>query len=229
MGIFTRKKKMEGINSVGFVLFVVVGLSFAQQKCCYPNQFEALDGQVVGTVTSGKGVVLLESIQFAFDYTNKRVGQLAGIQFEGQIYNYLIIIDYNKRVEYIIQEKLKTCQKIALPAVNMTNCIPSDALYTNSFYVGDHKMTVDAFSVSVKQEPLEGNTLFSVSRGDCIPNSVTFFGTQGQTPLLTVAGFVNYTEGIQDPSKYFTVPTYCNQPFSQEPKMYNSILHKIFG
>jgi hypothetical protein len=178
-------------------------------------------------MSAGSSVAILESIQFAFDYSNRRVGQIAFIQDGTQVYTYNIIVDYNNLTEYIIQAHTKTCQKMPLPAgATMSRCVPDDATYESSFYVGDNKMTADTFTYSVKEGVVSGTAILSVSKGDCIPYSVTFLGQQQGTPLMTVAGFVNYTAGIQDPAKYFTVPQYCSeQSINQAPKMYNSFIH----
>ncbi|XP_022102195.1 development-specific protein LVN1.2-like [Acanthaster planci] len=215
------------VKSVFLLLLVVVATSLAQKKCCFPKEFEALDGQVVGTISAGKPVAVLESIQFAFDYFNQRAGEFAFIQDGAEVYMYQIIVDYKAQTEYIIQAHTQTCQKIPLPAgTNMSHCVPDDATYESSFYVGDNKMTADSFTYSLKQGVVAGNVILSVSKGDCIPYSVTFFGQHQGTPVLQVTGFVNYTSGIQDPARYFTVPEYCmEQSFSQAPKMYNSFIH----
>ncbi|XP_038058760.1 uncharacterized protein LOC119730043 [Patiria miniata] len=104
-----------------------------------------------------------------------------------------------------------------------------DADYVSTYYFGDYLMMADSFSYAVKEGALEGTAIFSVSKGDCIPTSVTFMGAQQGTPVLEVAGFVNYTYGIQNPAKYFTIPDYCSQQASSpEPRQYNSFIHRFF-
>ncbi|XP_038059481.1 development-specific protein LVN1.2-like isoform X2 [Patiria miniata] len=217
------------VKAVLVLILAVVATSVAQKKCCFPDQFETLDGQVVGTLSQGSFVAIIESVQLAFDYMNQRAGQIALIQDGSMVYEYHIIVDYSKQVEYIINTQIKTCQMLPLPAgTNMSHCIPDDADYVSTYYLGDYLMMADSFSYAVKEGALEGTAIFSVSKGDCIPTSVTFMGAQQGTPVLEVAGFVNYTYGIQNPAKYFTIPDYCSQASSPEPRQYNSFIHRFF-
>ncbi|XP_038059121.1 ependymin-related protein 1-like isoform X2 [Patiria miniata] len=202
------------VKSVLFLLLVAVALSQAQKKCCFPDQYESMDGQITGLVQSGQGTVQLASAQIAFDYTNRRLGEIVTVQ--GSMYQE--VFDYNKGVLYVINLTMKTCQKVPLPTMQMQHCVPSNATYVGSFYAGDHKLNADTFSYSINEGSAVGNVTLSVSKDNCIPFSQTFVGSSGGNQMLTVAGFVNYTPGIQDPSKYFTIPNYCPAFLTPEPK-----------
>ncbi|XP_038059727.1 development-specific protein LVN1.2-like [Patiria miniata] len=202
------------VKSVLFLLLVVVALSQAQKQCCHPDQFEAMDGLITASVQSGQGMVQTTGIQFAFDYTNRRLGEL--LQMSGSMYQY--VLDYNKGVIYVINLTMKTCQKSPLPTMQMQHCVPSNATYGGSFYAGDHKLNADTFSYSVNDGSNVGNVTLSVTKDNCIPFSETFIGSSGGIQTLTVGVYVNYSPGIQDPSKYFTIPNYCPTFFTPEPK-----------
>ncbi|XP_022102237.1 ependymin-related protein 1-like [Acanthaster planci] len=201
------------IKPVLFLLLVAVALGEAQKKCCFPDQFEIVDGQIVGFVQSGQGTAVTQSSQAAFDYTNRRTAAL--LQSSGS--RYQTITDYNKAVMYTINLTLKTCQKTALPSRTMDHCVPSNATYNGPFYLGDNKLTGDSFSFSLNVEGDVVNGTLSVTEGDCIPVGETLFGTFGGRQTLILAGYVNYSPGIKDPSKYFNVPSYCSTgSFSSE-------------
>ncbi|XP_038059119.1 development-specific protein LVN1.2-like isoform X2 [Patiria miniata] len=202
------------VKSVLFLLLVAVALSQAQKKCCFPDQYESMDGLITATVQSGQGMAQTLGVQFAFDYTNRRVGEF--FQLSGSMYQY--VLDYNKGIMYVINLTMKSCQKSPLPIKQMQHCVPSNATYGGSFYAGDHKLTADTFSYPVNEGQVAGNVTLSVTKDNCIPFSLSFIGSMGGNSMLSVSGYVNYSPGIQDPSKYFTIPNYCPTFFTPEPK-----------
>ncbi|XP_038059860.1 development-specific protein LVN1.2-like [Patiria miniata] len=212
------------IKSVVFLLLVVVATSYAQTKCCCPDQFEMNEGVEVGMSQAGKGSAVFESVRLAFDYTNKRIGEIGTVIIDGEASQVQVILDYNKGVGYSIDLKTKQCQKMPVPGP-MLHCVPDNATYQETVYLGDHKLTVDSFGISFKT----GTASLSVSKTDCIPNSFNVIGQFGETALLAVTGFYNYSQGIKNPSKYFTVPDYCPKSFTEEPVFGNRPSYKLFS
>ncbi|XP_022102235.1 development-specific protein LVN1.2-like [Acanthaster planci] len=207
------KAVIMDIKPVLFLLLVAAALSEAHTKCCFPDQFEIDEGQIVGFVQSGQGTAVTQSAQAAFDYTNRRTGAL--LQSSG--FRYQTITDYNKGVMYTINLTLKTCQKTALPSRTMDHCVPSNATYDGPFYLGEYKLDGDSFSFSVNAEGDVLKGTLSVTQGECVPVGETLFGTFRGRQTLILAGYVNFSPYIKDPSKYFNVPNYCSTgSFSSE-------------
>ncbi|XP_022102177.1 development-specific protein LVN1.2-like [Acanthaster planci] len=205
------------------LMLVAMATTLAPKKCCFPDQFESIDGKVVGTTSAGKGVAVSANYQLAFDYTNQRLAEFAYIEDQGELTKFQYIVDYAKGVEYIIQiaSIVSACSKGKLPPqATMLHCIPDDAIYTGSLYYGDRQINVDVFKFSSQTEPLAGNITLSVTKGECIPFNSVVTGQLYDVPTLFVDSFSNYTNGIRDPSKYFTVPDLCPKSFSNETTRY---------
>ncbi|XP_022102160.1 uncharacterized protein LOC110985441 [Acanthaster planci] len=160
------------ILSVVFLCQAFLAISYAQKKCCYPDQFVSIEGIEIGLSQSGKGSATVGKIQVAFDYTNKRVAELGIMTTDQKSEELQGIADYSKGVQYFIQPKARECIKVPL-AGPMPHCVPDNATSVGSIYLGNHKLTVDVYNLPVD----EGIVSLSVTHGECIPNSYTVLAT----------------------------------------------------
>ncbi|XP_022102117.1 uncharacterized protein LOC110985416 [Acanthaster planci] len=167
-------------KSLLLLLLVAVATSYAQKKCCFPNQFEGSVGTLTGTVMGGQGSVTNAVHQYAFDYTNKRLATIAYKENMGQQTKYQNIFDYNKEIEYEIQilPQISVCLVHHLPpGTNMTHSIPDSAAYLGSSYYGNHQLNVDIFQYYQPKGDFVGNVTITVSQEECVPISLV---QQGQ-------------------------------------------------
>ncbi|XP_071790847.1 development-specific protein LVN1.2-like [Asterias amurensis] len=214
------------MKSVVLILLVAVvaGISAnptpPNTNCCFADQFELEADDMVGVVDSGKGVAIGQSLKMAFDYTNKRLGALVTTSAGTFVYDYRMIIDFNKGVELFIDDKSKTCQKMPFNSTEMVHCIPAKAKLLDTFYMGNNEITANSFAYQYTEGPSTGELTMAVTKTDCIPLSSSFVGETAGTALMVGAGFKNYVAGIKDPATYFTVPSYCPQTVSSKPGAY---------
>ncbi|XP_038058917.1 uncharacterized protein LOC119730200 [Patiria miniata] len=216
-------------KSVLVLLLVAAATTFAQKQCCYPIQFEGSWGSIIAQVQAGQAMTQTYGFQFAYDYTNRRLGAITYKEDLGVMTKFQYIFEYSQGVEYDIQVKpqISSCVKRTLNAT-IAHCIPASATYLGSSYYGDHKLNVDFFQYFRSMGPSNyANVTVTVSQGDCIPFSVVNEGKSNGVPTLEIRGYVNYTSGISDPSKYFTVPSVCQSSNHETPKMQTSPFDKI--
>ncbi|XP_022102236.1 development-specific protein LVN1.2-like [Acanthaster planci] len=199
-------------------LLTVVATSLAQQKCCWPDVFEVDAVTTVGSALGGKGTVSKENLHLAYDYPKRRLAEVTYKMVAGQRTEFRILLEYNTEVEYTIQSSpvVSTCTKASLPPQSkMPHCIPDTASFLGSSYFGYKKLNVDFFQFYMAQSM--GNVTEVVSKGDCIPVSTTTVVPIAQ--LIANIGYVNYTHGIINPTKYFNIPTYCPKTPTDELEM----------
>ncbi|XP_038058898.1 development-specific protein LVN1.2-like [Patiria miniata] len=216
-------------KSVLILLLVAAATTFAQKQCCYPSQFEASRGSIVAQVQGGQAMTQKTGYQFAYDYTNRRLGAITYKEDLGVMTKFQDIFEYSQGVEYEIQVKpqVSSCLKRTLNAT-LPHCIPASATYLGSSYLGDHKLNVDYFQYFESKSSTDyANITITVSQGDCVPFSDVYEGMKDGVPTLEVRGYVNYTSGISDPSKYFTVPSFCQSAKHETPKTQKSPFDKI--
>ncbi|XP_038059977.1 uncharacterized protein LOC119730973 [Patiria miniata] len=217
-------------KSVLILLLVTVATTVAQKKCCYPSQFEGSLGSITAQVQAGQGTTQTDGLQYAYDFTNGRVGAITSKDDMGVMTKYQYIYDFSKKRQYNIQVSPDISVCISGP-LNGTvpHCVPASATYLGSSYYGDHKLTVDFFQYFESMGPSNyANVTMTVSQGDCVPFSVVTEGMNNAVPTLGIHGYVNYTSGISDPSKYFAVPSFCAQQSNHKtPKMPKLLFDKI--
>ncbi len=199
----------------------------APAKCCLADQFEIEIGEMIGAMESGKGVALGQSLKVAFDYTNKRIGAFVTTYAAGVVYTNRAIIDYNKGVEFLINEKTSTCQKMPFNTTEMVHCIPDDAKLMETFFMGNNQITANSFSYQYAEGPSTGQMTIAVTQTDCILLSSSFVGETAGTGMMIGAGFKNYVNGIKDPATYFTVPSYCTQTVSSRSESFFQHKHLL--
>ncbi|XP_038059991.1 uncharacterized protein LOC119730982 isoform X2 [Patiria miniata] len=190
---------------------------------------ERVLGSLVATVTGGQGMTQSEGWQYAYDYTNGRMATINYRESQGQMIKYQDIYLYSKGVAYIVEigPGFTICQQISINGT-LPHCIPSSATYLGSSYYGDHKLNVDFFKFfESMSSSTYANITMTVSQGDCIPFSVVEEGMFDGVPKLRIRGYVNYTSGISDPSKYFTVPSGCPPSNRETLNMRKSPFDKI--
>ncbi|XP_038069109.1 development-specific protein LVN1.2-like [Patiria miniata] len=213
-----------GVQSVVCLLLVVAATTYAQKPCCYPDQFEISEGRQVGMDRAGKGSAIYETCKLAFDYTNKRIAKIGDRIEDGRTMDFQVIYDFKDGAEYRLEPKMQRCEKLRL-AGPISHCVPENATFGQSMYLGDNKLTIDVFYVAYKTERGAGQGSLSVTQGDCLPSSFLTSGVEGDVSYMELAGYFNYVSGIKNPSEYFTVPDYCPTMFSngKEPTMFDTL------
>merc|ERR1711962_520859 len=215
---FLIPSKMEA-KLVLCLLLTLLGVVLAQ-NCCYPDQFVIKEGTAVGLSENGKGSFLTRSSEIALDAPKKCLAGLISVTQDGKFFFYHVIQDFNRSVEFRIEEKERRCQRLRLRG-SMQRCVPDSAKSLGSVYLGDNKLIIETFTYTRHEEDIQGQGTLSVPKGDCIPNSNDFAGRVGETDELSLSGYFNYTKGISDADRLFHVPSFCEtQSFSEEPKMY---------
>ncbi|XP_072042779.1 uncharacterized protein [Amphiura filiformis] len=118
---------------------------------------------------------------------------------------------------------------------HLERCIPDFLTHGSTYYLGNGEFFADTYSVVIPKEtptygdkselfadgyyvvlpreyPAHGVYSISISQ-QCLPHSETFIGHTNSwkvsQKVASTMGFYNYTVGIENPEKYFTVPDYC--------------------
>ncbi|XP_072042797.1 uncharacterized protein [Amphiura filiformis] len=125
---------------------------------------------------------------------------------------------------------------------HLERCIPDYYTYGSTYYMGNGEFFADTYSVVIpKPSPYYGDRshlfadgyyvvipreypahgVYSVSMSQqCLPLSETFIGHTNSWKvsqnMASSMGFYNYTVGIENPEKYFTVPDYCKNEVEKE-------------
>jgi len=215
---YQRKMKTELV----LVLLSVVVRGTLSKNCCYPEKFEIGEGTQIGFNEGGINHYIGTLSHIAMDRANKRVGAFVSGVFDDKSFFFQIIQEYGTGVQYFIKLEKQKCARTELKGP-MPDCVPDKAIPSGVFYIGDNKLTLDAFAYQVDQEQsAQGHMTETVTKDSCIPNSVSFVGKVAQASLLGTAGYFNYTSGISNPDAFFNVPSYCpNSTYNKEPEKLN--------
>ncbi|XP_033627135.1 development-specific protein LVN1.2-like [Asterias rubens] len=198
-------------------VFVLVAVTASaqtnQQGCCFPKQFEASIGQVNGLVLpTGTPIVQTNYIMGAFDFTNNRAGELIQTETMGKMSSIKVIVDYKENYMYTIIGK--QCTKSAATG-DFPSCTPKTAQFLGTYSIGDNQLQADSYSYYAKApSQVEGNVSFSVTHDGCIPTGTLVIGKtlqQPSLPIMSSSGYLNYTQGIADPGKWFDIPDICTK------------------
>ncbi|XP_022107374.1 development-specific protein LVN1.2-like [Acanthaster planci] len=196
------------------LLAATVLVADADNYCCTAPQFVIRADQLQGIkLPSGQGLAQLNLVDIAFDFTNERLGEEIDSYSLGRLTKIKVIIDKKKNVMYTIIGQ--NCTKTEARGEFM-QCIPKTAHFDGSSYLGDNELTLDTFSFPVDEpKVVSGNVSMSVTHGNCIFAGTLLVGEATQTeppiPLVSSTSFVNFKRGIADPSRWFDVPSFCQQ------------------
>jgi len=220
-----------GVKSVTFLLLVISATSFAKsvanlKPCCYPAQYEISAGTQAGVSRPGRQGTgySIQSVS-AVDSTAMKIGEKGTFYAEdGMAYEFRNIKDFAEGVEYKIDPKEQTCEAEELKDP-MPLCVPDNATFSHSSYLGDDALTVDSYIYFFNYPGyVVGQQSVGVTDGDCIPTSYTFSGSLGKglrrIDILTVTGFYNYVDSISDAASFFDVPDYCKTSKSKNAEMW---------
>ncbi|XP_022102238.1 uncharacterized protein LOC110985491 [Acanthaster planci] len=225
-----------GLKSVAFVLLVVVAASYAKslaniKPCCYPDKYEISSGTQAGLSKNGRGTGYSIQSVSAVDATAMKIGEKGTFFAEdGMAYEFRNIKDYAKEEEYRIDPKRETCEVVELKD-EMPRCVPDNATYSDSSYLGNDSLTVDSY-IYFYHYPgvVVGQQSVGVAKEGCIPTSYTFSGSLGKgrrrTDILTVTGFYNYVDGISDEASFFDVPEYCEESVNKNAELWELLRYK---
>lgn len=155
----------------------------------------------------------------AWDYSGSRYGYDVFIAYtNGTSLSFRIIQDYNKGSQWIIVDTYKYCEKQPVMQPEPSVCVPANATYLTSSYIGGMGgVLIDSWidTLQYPKDPVEGASSIGVVRTSCLPASTQFQGNvyQGSIPVPTLlfGGWLNITVGIPEPQKWFTLPSFCNQ------------------
>jgi hypothetical protein len=225
-----------GVKSVVCVLLVISAAAYARsvatgpKPCCYPSQYEISSGTQAGVSMPGrKGTGYNIVSVSAVDATAMKIGEKGTFYAEdGMAYEFQNIKDFAEGVQYMIAPKEQSCEVKELKE-SMPTCVPDNATYSDSSYLGDNALTLDNFLYFFNYPGyVVGQQHISVSQGDCIPTGYSFSGSTGRGPrrtdILTVTGFFNYAGTISDPAAFFDVPDYCKTSKVMDHEMWE-VLH----
>ncbi|XP_030834979.1 development-specific protein LVN1.2-like [Strongylocentrotus purpuratus] len=205
-------------KKIMLVALLAVVTASAKKPCCGPKQFMAGNGGTVGQVDPDSGPQGFFTYQYgAFDYTNRMFGYNMSVTYpNGTQTNIKLIQKYGQGYQYIILEEFQYCQKQPVTKPEPINCIPANATWTSSLFIGGSKgLYADSWTYNFvyPKDPIEGVIVIQVFESNCYPFGTAFIGDrfQGQTrvPMTSSGGLLNMTIGIPDPDAWFTVPSFC--------------------
>ncbi|XP_033119987.1 uncharacterized protein LOC117119298 [Anneissia japonica] len=208
----------------GFVvLCCVVSISSGQEKCCIePDMFTLTSGALVGWHVDQYFGTVGQTIFMVFDYTQPRFHFNVTSVAAANTTNVLVIDDYKQNVEWTIDPVAQKCQKAPLPEGKEMpkKCIPGNAQYIDQVNnPGD--VLVNRWLYELKSPMENGQVSAAVTVDGCLPTGGSFVGTtntSGQdVDVMEGIGYYNFEE-LNDVSKYFKLPSYCDSKFSEPMK-----------
>ncbi|XP_072042603.1 uncharacterized protein [Amphiura filiformis] len=208
----------------------VLVIDASAQKCCLPDDvFSVRKGGVTATTRTGfLGLLfgqtsLTEEHDSVYDFTNNRFATFITRMIIAPTYveqHVQVIEQPGKDYVWVIDLDKQKCFKGAKEVYlfHLERCVSDYLIYSNTYYWGNKEIFVDGYYYGM-QDPAPGVYSISVTQ-QCLPISETFIGkTNSWDVSQNVAssmGFYNYTVGIENPDKYFTVPDYCQTEVEQK-------------
>ncbi|XP_030843290.1 development-specific protein LVN1.2-like [Strongylocentrotus purpuratus] len=175
-------------KQIMLVALLAVVTASAKKPCCGPKQFMAGNGGTVGQVDPDSGPQGFFTYQYgAFDYTNRMFGYNMSVTYpNGTQTNIKLIQKYGQGYQYIILEEFQYCQKQPVTKPEPINCIPANATWTSSLFIGGSKgLYADSWTYNFvyPKDPIEGVIVIQVFESNCYPFGTAFIGDrfQGQT------------------------------------------------
>lgn len=205
-----------------FVIFASLLVSGSANICCVPNQFEATQGLLTGSVDDeGHTAVTYGTIGLSYDATNQRVYTSSRLTVgnDTRIYSMLQLFEENST--YLIENNV--CVKTDVPMPPWKSlCIPDNATLISQYTLGPPNNTI---SVKEYNFTVSNATLAIGLTDKCIPVIEKTYGSinTGRTVEnhLIMYGLQNLTVGIAHP-EVFNIPSICPTP---PPPHFNKARH----
>jgi len=187
----------------------------APRPCCSPTQFEGTLSELDtyykkgGFFHHGKGGVVSSLIGLSYDGENKLVAMDEHIYARNHSMNQKVILNFQEKQIYVIRDS--RCVTTKLRQTFKPSCLPKNATYTGSYYLGSgaNKVSMNGFQVAYPLGDEEGVLIYaSVQSNNCLFVSEVHMGRMKKAKFFGVLSLVDATLGIKDPS-VFTPPSSC--------------------
>ncbi|XP_052816372.1 mammalian ependymin-related protein 1-like [Mya arenaria] len=189
-----------------FVLLILTPAVLGVKNCCFPSQFECVEGLVTGSADDeGHTSVTTGNLQLSYDASGRRIYVLEQLQTGNITETYTLIQLYNENMQYIIHNG--TCTGGKLGSWDNRNCIPDNATAGTNFILGHQQ---SALVTPYMWNLADGTSLTMTVTDNCTPLSELTYGTREGTSFLSGVDFNNINLGIKDPT-VFVVPDICKQ------------------
>jgi len=173
------------------------------------------------SVVDGDLVTLNEKVHGAYDEDNERESFFYDDSTGGGPgENRRVIIDYEKGLEYEIQEsgKKMTCKVNKITETFQPICVPPESKYIGESTIGDRALTVTTYVYDAAAQGEEEDRVFSVqhlNESECLYVKSWkrgFNNDTGATLSYTHTSFFDIELGIENPDGWFAPPKECKEP-----------------
>ncbi|XP_054763311.2 development-specific protein LVN1.2-like [Lytechinus pictus] len=206
---------MKALLISSFLACVVIASAQRPIPCCAPDQFAFHYEQVLSSQVGDNPMAILEeSLDAAYDFVQALVGMEAAIRPVGEPETKLKIIQ-NFTAGYQWTVNGEKCTKQSLQGViPPSRCVPDDATFEGTFAVGLEKLKVHTWLIGSSPGVIKGMQRYTVTDYMCTPFSSSFIGTDSTTEppaiFVNAGNYMNFTNKITDPDRWFKLPSSCN-------------------
>lgn len=187
-----------------------------KSRCCTPLQWEGYGtGHGVAKKHShrpSRPTAFSEFYHLHYDYTGRRFAAQEFLATSGgRRLNFTMIVNFKSKTGYVIY-KGTHCKTFSLKNTMQKFCIPSNASYISSPYIGaaSEKLSMKVFGGKFRTKRMIGGYIISVTPKLCIPISEAFGIKSRRGAGANGLSYFNITPGIKS-AKVFTPPKFCSQ------------------
>ena len=206
---------MEKLTIAVVFLSMLLHVHFSD-ACCFPAQFEGLEGVSSGQDINGTTSATEALFKMYVDITNQKVAVVGNVSYNGKVMEEQILQDFNTGKQYTVI--MGKCTVTPMTGKKLKQCLPPDAkLVLSTYYgVGNNKVDIDMYTY------MDGGmqSTLSVTKDGCVPMAEHM---KMSTGILDI-GFMGLTLGIKDMS-VFDIPKGCQNAATVHP--YSPLLHHV--
>ncbi|XP_030635890.1 ependymin [Chanos chanos] len=161
--------------------------------------------------------------RYIYDALGERIRFFEVGQYKNQSFGFDALLLYREGVKYYINDKNRTCGKVALKQTFQPVEIPKNSTLVNQIVLGSSSgpgqgLLVNVWGGEVPEE--QGKYMSTVTEFGCIPISTLYYSPKTG---WTIISYFNIVQGVEDPNM-LNPP-----PFCKDAKLINSAAEDFFS